>query len=785
MNHTSTLLSFGLCALVLVSMRDSICQAHCGSRPPPPDLPPFSPSAPPLVPAPREVIEIHPPRWSWIHWWEANRDPYVRPALQSSGDPTPRKRISEKERKQALKALIAALQKAGPQQEEHGKRRKASDAQAAAAESTNARIRAAALMALGRIGGNESLDTLSEAARSDPDPSVRRTAVLALGLLGTPEAAKVLVEDRDIRNGTLDVRTAALGLVSDLGPRSTARLQSTLAENDANLGSIAAWGLKRTFSPRTAGLFRKVLANSTSSWLASEAILSMGYAEQPDFIPFLTQILLEGPGAADVAAYRALVAARGRTLEEYGAQLRTFRQSEQAVKDHARSMEEWKQRYDAWKKKYPNDWQSRLSKYHAEPLETTRRGEGPNAPPLAQPQAAVQQPLSSGLEWTYASELRGSAAMALGMIDSPQSRLALLRALDLPDDYYSELYKGPTLISLGRIGDRQCLQALLAVLSPIGLNQKLYDSALRGYAAIGLGLYARPISPNEDRQAIDQPPHQAKSKPSAKRPADIDKGRPQTTRPAHETTNRPQATRPAIEGRGTARLIPRAQEEENPRTDRPEFRRAIAALSQCLFNPKETLETRTACVAALGICQRQEALPTLRTLANMIRPGEETLLGYSLLARGMLRDSTIIEPARKLLAVTSKRTDMSAVLAQRAAILGLGLLDNLDTIPLLKETWDLNYYASREVILALSFSRSTDAGDILLDLLEKSENPLERAYISRCIGEFYAENQPSPLTRFINDTNYMMRNDNLRPYQSMANEFLFDYLTAAFGGEWR
>ena len=52
-------------------------------------------------------------------------------------------------------------------------------------------------------------------------------------------------------------------------------------------------------------------------------------------------------------------------------------------------------------------------------------------------------------------------------------------------------------------------------------------------------------------------------------------------------------------------------------------------------------------------------------------------------------------------------------------------------------------------------------------------------------GPLGAKEPQSPLYWFVNDTNYMMKNENLLPYQQLANEFLFNYLIGSFGDEWK
>lgn len=729
----------------------STAWAHNGEVPP-------APHAPPPPPTPPRVVELIPPRWSWLHWWEANRNLKTTPG--SLGQLAVQNPLPEETKDKLLKALTSILEgkpvaksvarggqsgggaggngrggqgngaaggntgqgqgnggdgsgagdkKADSDQANGGAGGKAGGGQAnggaggdqaqgkpgqgsaaparkgapdlrAAARVKNPKLRSAVLLALGRIGAPEALDILANAARTEKDENVRRDAITALGLLGTPEAKELLLKDPAIREKTLSQRSAASGLVEALNDNLSDELQKTVLDKNVNPASLATWALQNRKDPRAAELFRKILANSTSSWLASDAILYLGRMKDPQAIPLLADLLLATEKARQIAAYRALDDAQ-RSIK--GDVNQAFRKYESQLKQGV-----------------PGD-----------PRGTKR---DPN--------------LSSGLEWTYASELRGSAAMALGMIDHDDARKALIEAMNLPDDYYSDLFKGPALVSLGQIGDEECLKVLIIFLNSAKINLgkgRGEGSPLPGYAAMGLGLYAR-------------------------------------------------------------RADKRGAPANNPAgDDRPQYRQALDALIQKLSNPSEHFELRTGCALALGMSQRPEALPPLQDVAKSFRPGDESLLGYSFLARAMLHDKTILEPVKKFLAVVRQKTDTNGILGQRAAILALGLLDTEDAIPILKQAWNINYYASREVIVALSVSRSTTAGDMLLDLLSKSKDPAEQAFISLCLGEFYAKDPQSPLQRFLSDTNYMMKNENLIPYQQQANEFLFNYLIGSFGGEWK
>jgi HEAT repeat protein len=629
------------------------------------------PVIPPTVPA--GVDEIRPPRWSWVHWWEANRDLYLVPLRQATPGQGPEQRIIDRSRKRAVEALFVLIEDAHPG------------------------LRAAAVAALGRIGRPEAHEVLNGRATRDPVPAVRHEAVMALGLLDTPDAEASLLEPQLGNPQNEPVLLAALGLLTNPGDHNIGRVNRAVSGPDPKMGSIAACAAKRRRDRASRTAMQAVLTRSTSAWLASEAILSLGHTGGPGDIPFLTDILLGRPGARGVLAYKTLEDSHRLIMKQFEAHLDQVRRYDQAKKVYDVQLEQWMQR------------QAR----------NPAAGNVAGPPPTEPVRPEAKYSIICGVEWTYASELRGSAAIALGMIDHLESRRALMAALALPDDYYSDLFKAHAIMSLGQIADGDCLPVLVAMLEPRNSTPDQFQSPLRGYAALALGLYGRPM-----------------------------------------------------------------QTDQGP-VDRPNVVEALEILVRHMSDRNETMEVRTACALALGLTQRTENLPALQRLGALAAPGEELLLGYSLLARGLLGDLNILEPARRFLLQQRDRVDMSGILARRAAVLGLGLLDRQEAVPILREAWHLNYYVNREVILALALSGSTGIGNTLVDLLQESNDPEEKAYFALCLGELLTPSRPPRLAWFINLSNYMMKNESRLPFQTMANEFLFNYLIAAFGNEWR
>ncbi len=204
-----------------------------------------------------------------------------------------------------------------------------------------------------------------------------------------------------------------------------------------------------------------------------------------------------------------------------------------------------------------------------------------------------------------------------------------------------------------------------------------------------------------------------------------------------------------------------------------------------MADSEEFIEVRTAAALALGLSGRTENLKFLQQASRTIGRSEEILIGYTLLARGMLGDKNIIPVAKKFLKAANDRRTVSGILSRRAAVLGLGVLGDQEAIPILNKAWHLNHYVNREVALAYSLCEAYNATEPLLKLLNESENPRERAFAARCLGELFTAARPQRLSRLIANSNYTMKNKRMIRYQALGNEFLFVYLIPAFGEEWR
>ena len=189
-----------LMALAIVS----VARAHNGELPPPP-------TAPPAV-ARVEGRSIPPPRWTWLHWWEANREKYLVSPSQSPAAQTADPAQLEALRYEAIKALQAALDAPG---------RDAVSIEAA--------------MALGKLRHEPGLGELKKLAASGDTIKVRRAALLAIGLLGSQAAENDLAQ---VNPNQLDERVAglvAMGLLPKAQSAATVRHLRSVLDRDSRL----------------------------------------------------------------------------------------------------------------------------------------------------------------------------------------------------------------------------------------------------------------------------------------------------------------------------------------------------------------------------------------------------------------------------------------------------------------------------------------------------------------------------------------------------------------------
>ena len=383
---------------------------------------------------------VYPPRWSWVHWWEANRDPYLEIIQQQHAHQPWDEQVLDDLYQRSVDALLAALQ---------GKQS----------------VRSAAVMALGRMQEPTAFQSLAHLAQTDRSEEVRTHALVALGLLDLPESEEFLLGVELRGTGLRVARLIALGLLSAPSPAVTEALRQALKHDNAARATTAAWALQQQPGPASVPRLRRLVRETGSPWLASEALLTLGRHGDAKAAPIIAHVLsdtrrdpkydvLEDLWALYEAKRSRATGSRAQYTAEYNAYIRD---------------------YERFQRRNPNA-----------------------PPPEAKAPTAVTARVNVGLEKIYVERLRASAAIAAAGINDRDTTEALLALLAEKDDEYNVLSKGFAAMSLGQLGTNRALAALLELADERSAkdhykSQEKLESPVRGYAALALGIYARPV----------------------------------------------------------------------------------------------------------------------------------------------------------------------------------------------------------------------------------------------------------------------------------------------------
>jgi hypothetical protein len=667
--------------LLMAVLVVGIARAHNGELPPPP-------TAPPAV-ARVEGRSIPPPRWTWLHWWEANREKYLISPSQSPAAQTADPAQLEALRYEAVKALQVALDAPGR------------DA-----------ISIEAAMALGKLRHEPGLGELKKLAASGDTIKVRRAALLAIGLLGSQAAESDLSQ---LNANQLDERVAglvAMGLLPKAQSATVRHLRSVLDRDSRLIGTdntskpdemlaratVVSWALRQHGEKDHVRYFSNLVNSSDNAWIASEALLGLGATRDR-----ATARILEDALFASGSAVKAL-----------GALQRLNDMKRGAIGQGAQAGFEYEKNYANYVKEHEKYWKN-----------------NPNRPPLTGKGAGAPPPVTFdiGYEMICMAWLRSSAAIAMGSIDEPRAGQALLSFVkeDIASDEFLVTPKSFAVMSLASYPSDASRDRLIELLGKQDDQGKLRmeppkDSPIRGFAALALGLYARPYSTDQgpaDRAGFD---------------------------------------------RAIITLAERLEDER----EEEEVRTACAVALG--------LAQRT---AVLPVLYRLSAKIEQRN-----RRADFPVYGFLLLGRSLAGDQNLVEPAAKFLLDRDDDTTPSGILSRRAAVLGLGMTRNSLAIPVLTKAWHLNHYVNREVIVALRLVGGASAATPVMERLRQSKDNEERAYMAQALGELLAVEQPTTLNRLIAGSNFTVRNDNLLPLYSLANGFLYDYLIGSLGDLW-
>jgi HEAT repeat protein len=631
-----------------------------------PPTPPW-PRKPPPPPRVLDLVVAEPLRWSWLHWWEANRDLYLAALTQVRKEQEGAPAAGDELRGKAVASLIEGL------------------------EVNHEGSRIACALALGRMREASAAASLQKRLEVDPSESVRFVSILALGLIGD-EASQSLLMNHQYPSAYL--RTAglvAMGMAAAPSDGAISGCRGCIERGEVPFADAACWALSRQVIDDVVP-YRNVLSQSTSPWLVNEAILALGSVDDAQADAVFVAMVTEQPRAEQVPVWRLLEEVDREKRKIAGA----FRVSTTRTAGY----------YDRW-------MQEHRKIFDFLPV-ALRAGESPPN--------YVGQRVMVGMESIYMSHLRGAAAMALEHAPAATAVAALHALLAERDDDYNALAKCFAAISLGRIGSRESLGVLMGLVSDRhgrrAKRQEELESPVRGFAALALGFYAQPAVTEQGAQ------------------------------------------------------------------DRPGFEEAARLLADRLADGKEKLEVRSACAMALGLSRRTENLRPLMVVHERSGMEDYLLRGYVVLARAMLGDQNVMQPAVALLEQRPDRDQTTNIIARRAAVLALGVYGGDEAIPVLAKAWHDSYYINREVIRALSLCRAYGVSSTVVPILEQSTDPDERAYMASILGELYIAERPDPISWFLINSNFPMQHPMWRPYRTLANEFLYNYLIEEFGDTW-
>ncbi len=532
-------------------------------------------------------------------------------------------------------------------------------------------IRAAAALTLGRIGHAGSRQALQKLSETDEDALVKQSALAAIGLLDGKESETYLttrqMTDADVEG---PATLAAMSLLKQPSKETLGQLVKMLDHRTRSTKTnrkppeyeaFAALTLQGRLDKANVTALRRALANSDNDMVAGEAMLVLARVQDGPSLKTIATLATADHNTRSVAAWRALVAELKRE----------------------------------------NQFQS---------------GQTTMLPPRdpTQPRKPQSRKVTFGLSEIRMARLRATAALALGYYDDRRATQVLVNVLREKPTQHNALPRGFAIMALAQQRKPEALPALIKVFE----DNANPDSPIRGYAALALGLYARPIKT-------------------------------------------PQGTQ-----------------------NQPGYDKLLKRLAQTLADPRQTPEVRSACAVGLGLAGHTASLEHLVAAGKQLKSGDHVIGGYVLLARGLLGDRNLVEPVKNFLAATSRVRDSTGVLARRAAVLSLGLIESDEAVPALMATWEDDYHVNREALFALSLCDAQGVGRPVIDALVGKKDPGAEEFLIRLLGELLVTERPQRLSAFLAFSNYTVRNEARLPFNTMANEFLFKFLVPLFERQW-
>lgn len=661
---------------------------------------------------------------TWISWWETNREAILRQYLRRhpatpSATPTA--------------ATPAAPATKSPERDH---------AAAALLKATHAdqpALRASAAVSLGQMRQEDSLKRLAELAHTDPDPYVRGMSWLAVGLIGNAEAEKAITTTM-LKTPVTEFEE--LGEIAGIGmldhpSEPTFQLLHSLASKPptTEIGRMAMWAMR--VNHRTADhdfIYGLLTHPPVATPIASEGLLALGAIGDVRDVDFI----------ADAASAGQAANAPNRVVVNGGG----------GVSEHPRTFQ------------YPSQ------------INATG---GVTTPLVYRPPAQVIASRSS-----FA---RVSAALALGMNDtghslassSIQAQNALILNFASYLDQGGPIYAGASLVSFSTATAENEIYVVRDILDmgtdpTVGLVNP--RSPLRGFAALGLGLYMANGGPSKI------------------------------------------ATRP-IGG-----VAPVGFDQSLP-----DYLDLNETLALRYTNRQESSELRAACALALGLSGDPANAQRLLKGAQSINPRDELLMGYTTLALGLLHERSLLNAAAPLTAGSFTKIDVQAVAARgigqlwatpgirrasatgpsdaelfeapavpqsgpgaagvigrRAALLGIAFLDDPRSETLLAGAWARDRSTVQDVARAMSWCHTSKLAEPLAQLIDLDKKGAPEAAMT--LGWIFDPDHPSRLNRLVSGNNYHQPQTDyvplpggsifmLRNYPRVADLYLY---SSPFGG---
>ena len=239
--------------------------------------------------------------FSWVYWFETHGQRYVREAVAGRDLPwdTP---ASRRWRGQVVEALVPML------------------------DDADGRVRASVVMALARIGHEGLLGRVLPGQDNglslllDRSDDVRLSAWVSLGLFETDEARAALGVEPIEGSGEINRvgQAVAIGLMTKLDRVHGKWLRDRLGDNDESLEvkRWCVWAMSRHDDASLDEVFDTALRQTPSTFIVSEVLSNMLYAQRRGGAGWLADVLRYHPDVRSWVCYRSLTPPKEWELRE-------------------------------------------------------------------------------------------------------------------------------------------------------------------------------------------------------------------------------------------------------------------------------------------------------------------------------------------------------------------------------------------------------------------------------------------------------------------------------------